>query len=95
MDNIFDGYNNNDDNFENNLDQLAELVYKRLIEKYGPIYPLDFGIDKEEILVSELARLNTILAMLEDTEQFEKCAIVQNRIRNVENTLKNMNNEDN
>ena len=95
MDNIFDGYNKNDDNFENNLDQLAELVYKRLIEKYGPIYPLDFGIDKEEILVSELARLNTILAMLEDTEQFEKCAIVQNRIRNVENTLKNMNNEDN
>ncbi len=93
MDNIFDGYD--DDNFENNLDQLAELVYKRIIEQYGPVYPLDFGIDKEEILVSELARLNTILAMLEDTEQFEKCAIVQNRIRNVENTLKNMNNDDN
>jgi len=91
MDNIFDGIN--DQQFEKNLDQLTELVFRRLIEKYGPIYPLNFGINKEEILVSELARLNTILAMLEDTEQFEKCAVVRNRIRNVEATLKNMNDD--
>ena len=91
MDNIFDGIN--EERFEENLDQLTELVFRRLIEKYGPIYPLNFGINKEEILVSELARLNTILAMLEDTEQFEKCAMVKNRIRNVENTLKNMDND--
>ena len=92
MDNIFDGIN--EQKFEENLDQLTELVFRRLIEKYGPIYPLNFGINKEEILVSELARLNTILCMLEETEQFEKCAMVKNRIRNVENTLNNMNNDD-
>ena len=92
MDNILDGWN--DEQFEQNLDQLTELVFKKLIEKYGPIYPLNFGMDKEEILVSELARLNTILCMLEETEQFEKCAIVKNRIRNVEATLKNMDNDD-
>jgi hypothetical protein len=91
MDSIFDGIN--DKKFEENLDQLTELVFRRLIEKYGPIYPLNFGINKEEILVSELARLHTILAMLEETEQFEKCVIVKNRIRNVENTLKNMQND--
>ena len=91
MDNILDGFN--DEQFEQHLDQLTELVFRRLIEKYGPIYPLNFGINKEEILISELARLNTILAMLEDTEQFEKCAMVKNRIRNVENTLKNMDND--
>ena len=88
MDNIFDGIN--EQKFEENLDQLTELVFRRLIEKYGPIYPINFGINKEEILVSELARLNTILCMLEETEQFEKCAMVQNRIRNIEATLKNM-----
>ena len=87
MDNILDGWN--DEQFDRQLDQLTELVFKKLIEKYGPIYPLNFGIDKEEILISELARLNTILAMLEDTEQFEKCTIVKNRIRNIEATLKN------
>jgi len=92
MDNIIDGLN--DDQFDKYIDQLSELVFKKLIERYGPIYPLNFGINKEEILVSELARLNTILAMLEDTEQFEKCAMVQNRIRNVETTLKNMNHDD-
>jgi protein-arginine kinase activator protein McsA len=92
MDNIIDGLN--DDQFDKYIDQLSELVFKKLIERYGPIYPLNFGINKEEILVSELARLNTILAMLEDTEQFEKCAMVQNRIRNVEATLKNMNHDD-
>tara|TARA_R100001244_G_scaffold81306_1_gene63420 strand:- start:59 stop:334 length:276 start_codon:yes stop_codon:yes gene_type:complete len=91
MDNIMDGFN--DDQFEQHLDQLTELVFKRLVERYGPIYPLNFGINKEEILISELARLNTILCMLEETEQFEKCAMVKNRIRNVENTLKNMNND--
>ena len=91
MDNIFDGIN--DKKFEENLDQLTELVFRRLIEKYGPIYPLNFGINKEEILVSELARLNTILCMLEETEQFEKCAMVQNRIRNIEATLKNKKND--
>jgi len=89
MDNIFDGIN--EERFDKNLDQLTELVFKKLIERYGPIYPLNFGIDKEEILISELARLNTILAMLEESEQFEKCTIVKNRIRNIEATLKNKN----
>ena len=93
MDNILDNWN--DEQFEQHIDQLTELVFKKLIEKYGPIYPLNFGIDKEEILVSELARLHTILAMLEENEEFEKCAIVKNRIRNVEATLKNMDYDNN
>ena len=91
MDNILDGWN--DEQFEQNLDQLTELVFKKLIEKYGPVYPLNFGMDNEEILVSELARLHTILSMLEESEQFEKCVMVKNRIRNIENTLKNMQND--
>ena len=90
MDNILDGFNFDNNKFDENLDQLTELVFRRLIEKYGPIYPLNFGIDKEEILISELARLSTILCMLEENEEFEKCAIVKNRIRNIENTLKNL-----
>ena len=65
-------------------------MFKKLIERYGPIYPLNFGIDKEEILISELARLSTILCILEENEEFEKCAIVKNRIRNVEKTLERM-----
>ena len=91
MDNILDGWD--DDQFDENLNQLAELVFKKLVEKYGPIYPLNFTSNKEEILISELARLSTILCMLEDNEEFEKCAMVKKRIRNVEETLKNMDND--
>jgi hypothetical protein len=90
MDNILDGLNFDNDKFDENLDQLTELVFKKLIERYGPIYPLNFGMDNEEILISELARLNTILCMLEDTEQFEKCAMVKNRIRNIEIKLEEL-----
>jgi len=93
MDNIIDDWN--EDKFDKYIDQLSELVFKKLIERYGPIYPLNFTSDKEEILVSELARLNTVLCMLEEKEEYEKCLIVKNRIRNIEATLKNMDNDDN
>ena len=91
MDNIMDGFDN--EKFEQYIEQLTDLVFRKLIHKYGPIYPLNFGMDNEEILVSELARLNTILCMLEDTEQYEKCLIVKNRIRNIENKLKKLDND--
>ena len=88
MDNIMDGWD--DEQFDQHLDQLTELVFKKLIERYGPIYPLNFGINKEEILISELARLSTILHILEENEDYEKCTMVKNRIRNIEKRLENL-----
>ena len=72
------------------IDQLADLVFQRIIDKYGDIYPLKFTTDREEILVGELARLQTTLAMLEERQEYEKCAIVQNRIRKIEIKLKRL-----
>ena len=77
-------------NFDDYIDQLADLVFQRIIDNYGEIYPLKFTTDKEEILIGELARLNTVLAMLEERQEYEKCIIVKNRIRNIENKLKNL-----
>tara|TARA_R100000152_G_C6695684_1_gene126267 strand:+ start:418 stop:723 length:306 start_codon:yes stop_codon:yes gene_type:complete len=91
LDNIFDNHKNMNDIIE----PLSELVFKKIIERFGPIYPLQFGIDDEEILVGELARLNTVLMMLESREEYEKCVIVKNRIRNIEATLKNNKDDDN
>lgn len=76
--------------FDDYIDQLSELVFQRIIKKYGDIYPLNFTTDQEEILVGELARLQTQLNMLEDRQEYEKCAIIKNRIRNIENKLKNL-----
>ena len=85
---ITDPFDN--DKFDQYLDQLADLIFDRIIRKYGDIYPLEFTTDQEEIWVGELARLNTVLEMLEDREEYEKCSIIKNRIRNIEQLLKNL-----
>jgi hypothetical protein len=76
--------------YDDYIDLVSELVFKRIIEKYGDIYPLNFTDDQEEILVGELAKLTTILEMLKEKEQYEKCAEVQKRINKIQEKLKNL-----
>lgn len=79
---------NKDDMFdEYNINLLADLVMQRIMDRYGDISPLTILADEEEILVSELARLNTILAMLEEKEEYRKCAIIKNKIKRIEKRL--------
>ena len=85
MDNIL-----NDNQFEDYIEQLSDLVFAKIINKYGNIYPLEFLVDEEEILIGELARLNTTLIMLEEREEYEKCKIIANRIKNIEKKLEKL-----
>ena len=43
--------------------------------------------DKEESLLAEMARLMTLLSTYEDKEEYEKAAIVQNKIRILQKKL--------
>ena len=43
--------------------------------------------DKEELLLAEMARLMTLLSTYEDKEEYEKAAIVQNKIRILQKKL--------
>ena len=70
-----------------NIDLLADLVLAKILEKYGDISPLNLLANEEEILVSELARLNTILVMLESKEEYRKAAIILNKIKRIEKRL--------
>ena len=70
-----------------NINLLADLVMAKILEKYGDISPLTLLADEEEILVSELARLNTILAMLESKEEYRKAAIILNKKKRIEKRL--------
>ena len=70
-----------------NIDLLADLVLAKILEKYGDISPLTFLANEEELLVSELARLNTILVMLESKEEYRKAAIILNKIKRIEKRL--------
>ena len=43
--------------------------------------------DDEQLLLAELARLMTLLTAYEENEQYEKAAIVNNKIKKIQNKL--------
>lgn len=43
--------------------------------------------DEEQLLLAELARLMTLLSGYEESEQYEKASIVNNKIRMIQNKL--------
>jgi len=45
------------------------------------------GLNDEEKLVGELARLQTIMMILEDKEEYEKAAMIQKKIRVINKKL--------
>jgi len=44
-------------------------------------------VDEEELLLAEMARLMTLLSTYEEKEEYEKAAIVQNKIRMLQKKL--------
>ena len=54
-------------------------------EMFGQCYSL--VQDEEQLLLAELARLMTLLSQYEEREQYEKAAIVQNKIQKIQNKL--------
>tara|TARA_Y100001972_G_C7426204_1_gene219847 strand:+ start:313 stop:546 length:234 start_codon:yes stop_codon:yes gene_type:complete len=70
-----------------NINILADLVMAKILDKYGDISPLNLLANEEEILISELARLNTVLAILESKEQYRKAAIILKKIKRIEKRL--------
>jgi len=47
------------------------------------------GMNEEEKLVGELAKLQTIMMILEDKEEYEKAAVIQNKIKIINKKLNN------
>jgi len=89
-----------EDEIEQLAVRVADLVMIGLIEKqkewdqqfttdvnemFGQGYSL--VQDEEQLLLAELARLMTLLSQYEEREQYEKAAIVQNKIQKIQNKL--------
>jgi hypothetical protein len=84
------------------IEKLAELITDKLIAKQKE-YDEQFHIDlqetmikdggfvrqvpEEELLLAEIARLMTPLSSYEDKEQYEKAAIIKNKIDKLKNKL--------
>ena len=49
----------------------------------------DIGLNDEERLVGELAKMQTIMMILENKEEYEKAAVIQKKIKNINKKLNN------
>ena len=80
-----------DNNIENEYNKfiksLTDRIFKEIQNTYGDTYPLNLNLTEEEKLLGELARLQTILNILEEREEYEKCIILRNKIRLIEQKL--------
>ena len=52
-------------------------------------YKDELGLNQEEKLVGEVARLQTIMMIFEDKEEYEKAAIILKKIDKINNKLNN------
>jgi len=52
-------------------------------------YRDELGLNQEERLVGELARLQTIMMIFEDKEEYEKAAMIQKKIEKINIKLNN------
>ncbi len=87
------------------IDKLAELITDKLIAKqkeYDEQFHIDLQetmmkdggfvrqVSEEELLLAEIARLMTLLSSYEDKEQYEKAAIIKNKIDKLKTKLENL-----
>ena len=80
-------------NSDNNLRKLAKLVAEEIfklieIKQLDEIFTNSLN-DPYELLIAELARLMTLLASYEESEQYEKAAIIKNKIKIINKKLNN------
>jgi hypothetical protein len=87
------------------IEKLAELITDKLIAKqkeYDEQFHIDLQetmmkdggfvrqVSEEELLLAEIARLMTLLSSYEDKEQYEKAAIIKNKIDKLKTKLENL-----
>jgi len=73
-----------DKDIEKIAQRVAEILYEKAHNE------ISFGIpeeDEEQLLLAELAKAMTLLDSYLKQEQYDKCAIIQNKIKKIENKL--------
>ncbi len=88
---------------DKDINRLAELLFEKIMERQDKFdneyheqvermmeqgFMQDHGLTNEEFFIGELARLQTILMLYEEKEEFEKAAIILNKIKKIEKKLR-------
>jgi len=76
------------------LDYVAEKVADAIVEKLFnsenfEVSSMPSATD-EQMIIAEVARLITLLSQYEESEEYEKAAIIQNKINKLEKILKKL-----
>ena len=88
--NSIDNIYMNDEDIEKIASRVAELLYQKAQENVDND---SFKIpkeDQEQILLAELARLMTLLSSYLEREEYDKCAILQNKIKIIEKKIERL-----
>ncbi len=90
---------------EKEMNRIADLVVEKLMKKqreYDEQFHEDFHevlkdnlgnarqVSEEELMLSEIARLMTLLSSYEENEQYEKAAIINRKINYLKTKLANL-----
>jgi hypothetical protein len=90
---------------EKEKNEIADIVIRKMLEAKAKMEADLFNINdilftllntqltEEELLVGELARLMTLLNTYEDKEEYEKAAIIKNKIDKINNKLDQIDNQ--
>lgn len=73
-----------DKDIEKLAQRLAEILYEKAHDEISFSIPEE---DEEQLLLAELAKAMTLLDSYLKQEQYDKCAIIQNKIKRIENKL--------
>lgn len=76
------------------LDYVAEKVSDAIVEKLFnsenfEVSSMPSATD-EQMIIAEVARLMTLLSQYEESEEYEKAAIIQNKITKLEKIIKKL-----
>ena len=72
------------------IEQLAQRVAKLIINNLHEGLLLELQPDQEEELLAELAKCMTLLDKYLKAEDYEKCDLLQKKIKTIETKLKNL-----
>ena len=74
-------------NHRNNKDVAWHDKSPITIEDLLEDMPLSFQETQEEHMIGEIARLTTLMMMYQEQEEYRKMAIIQNKIKRLQNKL--------
>jgi len=85
------------------LEILAELLFDKLMERqeeydrefeenvqdmFKAGFTAEIKLTEEELMIGELARLQTLMMLYENKEEYEKAAVLLKKVNDIKNKLK-------